>query len=246
MIACLASHIGGSYKVDGKRFPTYLNEVNGMTNRLSKVWKQNTRMIIISSDPDDYEGNDIKKEVFYQAFQMSGLPVSNIDFCDHRTVELAEQLMDYDVIMLTGGHVPTQNMFFQEISLREKMLSYDGIVIGISAGSMNSADIVYAQPELEGESIDQNYQRFLPGLGITEVNILPHYQVVKDEILDGKRVFEDITYPDSYGRKFYALVDGSYLWIQDGTTMLYGEGYLIAEGTIAKICSVGECVELNN
>lgn len=41
--------------------------------------------------------------------------------------------------------------------------------------------------------------------------ILPHYQDIKDDILDGKRLFEDITYPDSYDKEFYALTDGSNL-----------------------------------
>ena len=55
--------------------------------------------------------------------------------------------MNYDVILLGGGHVPTQNKFFKEIRLREKIKDFDGIIIAISAGSMNSADIVYCQPE---------------------------------------------------------------------------------------------------
>ena len=34
---------------------------------------------------------------------------------------------------------------------------------------MNCAETVYAQPELEGESMDPEYQRFLPGFGITKL-----------------------------------------------------------------------------
>ena len=89
------------------------------------------------------------------------------------------------------------------------MRSFDGVLVGISAGTMNSAEVVYAQPELEGEATDPNYQRFLPGLGLTKKMILPHYQMLKDEVLDGLRVMEDIAYPDSQGRRFYLLVDGA-------------------------------------
>ena len=46
---------------------------------------------------------------------------------------------------------------------------------------------------------------------------------------DGTRI-EDITYPDSYGREFYALKDGSYVLIENGTTTLFGEAYLIKDG----------------
>ena len=41
---------------------------------------------------------------------------------------------------------------------------------------MNSADIVYSQPEEEGEAVDPAYQRFLTGLNLTKTNLLPHYQ----------------------------------------------------------------------
>lgn len=88
--------------------------------------------------------------------------------------------------------------------------------MGISAGSMNCADMVYAQPELEGEAADPSYERFIVGLGLTERNILPHYQMVKDYTLDGLRLMEEITYPDSAGREFYALEDGSYILCADG------------------------------
>ena len=80
---------------------------------------------------------------------------------------------------------------------------------------------VYAQPELEGAS---------------KLMILPHYQKIKDEVLDGKRLFEDITYSDSYGRKFYALEDGSYFLIENKTTTLFGAAYLIKDGFIKQIC----------
>ena len=132
--------------------------------------------------------------------------------------------------------MPTQNAFFQKIGLREKMQGFDGIVMGISAGTMNSADVVYAQPEECGEAVDPNYVKFLQGLGLTKTNILPHYQMVKDNYLDGMRLFEDITYGDSYGQKFLVLPDGSYLFGEDGKETVYGEAYVITDGKIEKIC----------
>lgn len=124
------------------------------------------------------------------------------------------------------------------------MRSFDGVLVGISAGTMNSAEVVYAQPELEGEATDPNYQRFLPGLGLTKKMILPHYQMLKDEVLDGLRVMEDIAYPDSQGRRFYLLVDGSYLYIEDGREEVFGEAHLLADGKLSQISKLGESVLL--
>ena len=89
-----------------------------------------------------------------------------------------EKLLNYDVILLAGGHVPTQNRYFKEIDLK-KIKDFQGIVIGIIAGSMNCAHTVYVQPGESGESLDPNFKRRILGLNLTKQNILPHYQMVK-------------------------------------------------------------------
>lgn len=195
-----------------------------------------SKVLIISADADDIEVNDSIMNIFAASFPMSGLSISQMYICDNRNEKLVDYISIYDVLILAGGHVPTQNKFFEKIRLKERIKDFDRILIGISAGTMNSAEIVYAQPELEGESIDKEYERFLSGLGITKLMILPHYQDIKDDILDGQRLFEDITYSDSYGRELYALEDGSYFMIENKTTTLFGAAYLIKDGTIKQIC----------
>jgi peptidase E len=236
MIAYLTSHIGGFYKKNGTRIPTQLNTENGLLDSLKKHWKDNSKVLIISADPDNIEVNDSQMNIFAVSFPMSGLSISQMYICDNRNEKLVDNISIYDVLILAGGHVPTQNNFFEKIHLKECIQNFDGILIGISAGTMNSAEIVYAQPELEGESIDKEYKRFLSGLGITKLMIIPHYQDIKNDILDGQHLFEDITYSDSYGREFYALEDGSYFMIESKTTTLFGTAYLIKDGNIKQIC----------
>ena len=244
MIIYLTSHIGGSYKKDGTRIPTQLSTENGLLDSLKKHWKNNAKVLIISSDPEDIEKNNSIRDIFAVSFPMSGLSVGQMDICDNRSTKLLDKISDYDVVILAGGHVPTQNKFFERIRLKERINDFGGILIGISAGTMNSAEIVYAQPELEGESIDEDYERFLSGLGITKLMILPHYQDIKDDTLDGQRLFEDITYPDSYGREFYALEDGSYFIIENQTTTLFGTGYRIKDGNIKQICEKDKSIRI--
>ena len=74
--------------------------------------------------------------------------------------------------------------------------------------------------------------------------VLPHYQMIKDDVLDGLRVFEDIAYPDSIGREFYALCDGSYILSENGKETVYGEAYLIKDGQLGKICEAGQTLVL--
>ena len=185
-------------------------------------------------------------DTFTKCFRYHGLTVSSSTMLDGRNERDAASILALsDAIVLGGGHVPTQNEFFARIGLKSLLRGFTGVIMGISAGSMNCKDIVYAQPEMPGESVDPDYQRFIPGLGLSRVQVLPHYQMVKDNILDGKRLYEDITFGDSYGRSFYVLVDGSYVMRKDDTYTLWGEGYRIRDGRMEKICRNGEHITIS-
>ena len=221
-----------------------INPENDFLDNLRSCLPPEPRCLFICSSPDSPYLTDEFGYEMAKAFEEAELAFSDFRVLDRRTQKDAQLLIwQSDLIILAGGHVPTQNAFFQEIGLREMLENYQGVVMGISAGTMNSAERVYAQPEEAGES-DPDFQRFLPGLGITEVNVLPHYQQVKDYLLDGKRLFEDVTYADSMGECFFAFVDGTYLLIDEGQTWLYGEAYCIQDGQIEQISEVGDVVIL--
>lgn len=109
---------------------------------------------------------------------------------------------------------------------------------------MNCAKTVYAGPELEGEATDPSYERWIGGLGLTDINVFPHFQGLRNEYLDGLRLIEDITYADSVGHEILALNDGSYILIDGEKATLYGEAYKIKNRRQRKICSDGECLVL--
>ena len=233
--------------LDNSRSVYGIDHKNWLRENLRKYWRENARCLLISAAPADADFNDRICADMYRLLEESGFSCGCMDIWDDRTGELsAEELRQYDAVILGGGHVPTQNAFFRRISLRGKLREFPGIVMGISAGTMNCADVVYAQPELPGEADDPHYVRFLPGLGLTELNILPHYQMVKDWQLDGKRLYEDITYADSMGREFLVLPDGSYVVAEEGQTVVWGEAYCLADGILRQICRDGETCELTD
>lgn len=231
--------------LDNSRPVRGIDHKNWLRENLRKHWREYARCILISAAPADADFNDRICEDMHRLLEESGFSCGAMDAWDDRTGELsAEELRCYDAVILGGGHVPTQNAFFHRISLRGKLRGFEGLVVGISAGTMNCADVVYAQPELPGEAMDPRYVRFLPGLGLTELNILPHYQMVKDWLLDGKRLYEDITYADSRGREFLVLPDGSYVLREGERSVIWGEAYCIADGILRQICRDGETREL--
>lgn len=239
----LTSATGGEIKKDGIRYPAPIFRANNFIDHLMKHWKQNSKMLLIASDPKDIQKSDDKKLIYMESFPKSGLSISKIDVCDSRNELIVDKIYEYDVIMLLGGHVPTQNAFFKKIQLKKKLEGYNGIILAISAGTMNCAEIVYNHPELEGESLNHD-DRFISGLGYTKLMILPHYQMIKNDMLDGKRVIEDIAYLDSMGKEFLCLVDGSYVYCENGHETLYGEAYLIKDGELSQICWDNEYVVL--
>ena len=59
--------------------------------------------------------------------------------------------------------------------------------------------------------------------------------MIREDELDGLRVFEDIAFPDSLGKTFYAIPDGSFLLIRDGREELRGEAYRIRDGVMTQV-----------
>lgn len=244
MKAILTSSLGGYSKVNGVRAPEALPQTNGLLNRLKAIWTENARVLFICADPTKYEKNDNICACFKESLPMSGLSISYIDKCDERNPEAVDDLKNIDVLIISGGHVPTQNRFMKRLQLKERLSEYNGIIIAWSAGSMNCADVVYAGPELEGEAIDPLYERWISGLGITGINIFPHMQSLKDTYLDNMRLIEDITFADSVGHEIIALNDGSYILIDDGKTTLYGEAYIIKDRQQIQICKDEQSISL--
>lgn len=231
----------GIYRSEEQLDYTGFNPANGMKEELRRFWTDDARCLLISAFPEEYELNDRMRGDYERIVRDSGLPASCMDIADMRNgEEKADALLTYDFVILGGGHVPTENAFFKSIGLAEKFREYQGIVMGISAGTMNCARVVYAQPEMPGEATDPFYERFIPGLGLTEYNIIPHFNAVRNDYIDGMRLIEDIAFSDSMGRTFYALTDGSYLLQTEDSAEIRGEAYMIRDGILSQICDNGD------
>ena len=221
-----------------------LSTGNGFIDHIREVLPPYPRALFIAADPENREDTCRFGADTVAAFCEAGIPFQSYHILDGFNAEDAEFLIgNSDLVLLSGGHVPTQNDFFHATHLRELLAGFPGVVVGISAGSMNCADVVYVQPEEPGES-SPDFPRWADGLGLTGVNILPHYQKVKDVMLDGLRRFEDITYPDSMGNTFFALPDGSYFYQDEQCLLLCGEGYRLKDGILEQLTRDGDVLDM--
>ena len=243
MILYLASDTGGAWDVDGVTSFKPLSEENGFVLNLKDDLDrtcQDTgkrKALVIASDPEAYDANDKHMEMYTRAFEEADIKLKGMELLDGRTTKLAKKLDDYCLLFIIGGYAPLQNRFFESIRLADEIINYDGIVMTMSAGSMNCAKTVYMIPEEPKDFSLSSQERFAPGLGLTSYNIIPHLQYIKTLEIDGKNLVDDIIREDSIGHDFIGLCDGSYFRIEDDdmNCMLYGEAYGISDGEIWKL-----------
>ncbi len=220
-----------------------LSNANNFIDRIRGCLPDNPNVLFVASDPKDHAGTCQFAAITTAAFAEAGIAFASYQVLDGKSSRRAFGMLSHcDFVVLCGGHVPTQSAFFRKIRLRHLLHNFSGTVMGISAGSMNMAGTVYLQPEEPGESVPE-FQRFAPGLALTPVNILPHYQKAKDYWLDGKRLYEDITYPDSMGHEFFLLPDNSYFYQDDQGLLLCGKAWRLKNGILEQLTDDGEVLD---
>jgi hypothetical protein len=205
------------------------------------------RVLLVSAAPDDRGFTRSVKKGMSDCIHKSGIRTGTITMLERRNAHRAAELVQKaDWVVMCGGHTPTQNRFIHEIGLKDLLKDFHGVVMGCSAGSMNCADKVYAHPELPGEVTNPHYQRWLRGLGLTDLNLIPHYDQVRHFKVDGKRLLEDVAFPDSLGRRFYTFPDGGYIRVKDGRSVLHGEAWEISGGGMRRICEENKSYSFMN
>ena len=220
---------------------------NGLLAAVQGALPPEPRVLLVSAAPDDRSFTDYVLESMSACICRSGISPAAITMLDRRNAGRTPELVrDADWIILCGGHVPTQNRFLHEIGLRALLQDFEGLVMGCSAGSMNCADRVYSHPELPGEAADPLYRRWLEGLGLTTRRIVPHYDQVRYACVDGRRLFEDVAFPDSWRHAFYTFPDGGYILQRGGRETLYGTAWEISNGTMRQISAENQVYTFMN
>ena len=196
------------------------------------------RVLLVSAAPDDAGFTESVRKGMSACIHNSGIGTQEIVMLERRNAAKAAALVRRaHWIILCGGHVPTQNRFIHEIGLKGLLQGFTGVVMGCSAGSMNCAADVYSHPELPGEATDPEYKRWLKGLGLTDINLIPHYAQVRYATVDGLRLIEDIAFPDSFAHRFYTFPDGGYIVVRGGRSELRGQAWEITGGGMRHLCN---------
>ena len=190
--------------------------------------KEKTNLVSVGAKRE-YEKNDI---YFYgdetilgaiNSFKFSDLKEFNL--IDGRTSkeEGLEFLKKADIIYLQGGDPFVQLKYLRDNGYDEFLKTYDGIILGLSAGSMNMGRTAFY-------SKDEDYPETIlyEGLGLVDITIDPHF-----EIDNANRVNEAKEYSNQL--PIIGLPDNSIIRVVGNNITSIGIHYLFEKGTMTKI-----------
>lgn len=229
----LASNIGGIKNDNGNKTPVKFFEDNEFLKNMKENIKNYNKFVIIASDPDNYELNDNYLKLDTEILGLSGLKFKESLVLDNRNKEdIGNILKNSSLIFLSGGNTFQQNMFLNAIKLKDYIKETDACIVGISAGAINCADIVFNSPESEKSLA---HSTILKGLALTTINVEPHFDL--DNL---NKIQIDSIIEESNNRIIYGLPDKSYIF----NNKIYGKCYRIYKENIELISNDDEIIDI--
>lgn len=174
-------------------------------------------IVFIASSFDNYERNDIKHKELVKLFNDINIKFNSIYLIDNRidSNKSKELIKKSDIIFLMGGDPKKEMDSIIEYDLVSDIKTKEGIIIGVSAGSMNQiTNVIYK------DEIDNNILIKYKGLGFFNTNIYPHVDINNKEYL--QEIFE----VSKYG-KILCLPNSSFIRIENNKVDIIGEYYYI-------------------
>ena len=189
---------------------------------LKKDIKNNDTIVFIATTFDDYEKNDLYYNNLIKHFKNIDITFNKAYLIDNRVAkDLAKDyILKSNIIFLMGGDTKKQIDSVKEYDLFEILKSKEGIILGVSAGSMNQSSRVVYKNDYNNYVIE-DYE----GLGYIVINIYPHLDFNNIDYL--KEVFEVSNYT-----KTVALPNDSFIRIENNNIDFVGEYYTIQNSKI--------------
>lgn len=189
---------------------------------LKKDIKNNDTIVFIATTFDDYEKNDLYYNNLIKHFKNIDITFNKAYLIDNRVAkDLAKDyILKSNIIFLMGGDTKKQIDSVKEYDLFEILKSKEGIILGVSAGSMNQSSRVVYKNDYNNYVIE-DYE----GLGYIDINIYPHLGFNNIDYL--KEVFEVSNYT-----KTVALPNDSFIRIENNNIDFVGEYYTIQNSKI--------------
>ena len=238
------SSLNNYISVNGNKVATNMDNSNEFVTNLKKHASKVKKICFIASNPNGHQKSKLYSDIIKESFVIDGFETSESVIIDYEFKgNIKEEILSSDLVFLLGGHVPSQNAFIKEISLKEILDDYKGVVVGQSAGGMNMSRVVYIQPECEEEMLDKNFKKIDSGLALSDYVVMPHMNRAHTDELLGVTAYE-MCLKDSEFIPHIGLIDSGYILLDENGSNLYGESYLFDKNKCEKIIDNGECISL--
>lgn len=198
---------------------------NGFHAQAAEVFRQkisngNKFAFVASEFEKMYEKTDKYFHIFLNMFEEVGVHFKEAYVVDGRmsSDEAQKAVAEADVVWLSGGDTPTQFSYFQKYGLDKVIKAHDGVVVGMSAGSINMA-----RTSICTLSCGHYKQEIYEGLGCVNITVEPHFvrSNISDELIELSRK-----------GTIYGLCDESFIVCTKEYIEFFGEIYKISQGTI--------------
>lgn len=152
-----------------------------IASRLKEALTLRRSLVFISAWPEDAARNDADAAGMHGMFAEWDMAFRRFAVIDERTTSDGAQRMlrEADCVFLMGGNPTAQMQFIRERALAEVLCSFGGVLLGVSAGSINMA-----RRALDVWESPKPYE----GLGLTGITIKSHVNEGEEALLKKLRV----------------------------------------------------------
>lgn len=187
------------------------------------VTKRRKLAFVASEFEKSYDKTDAYFHLFLNMLEEIGIHFENAYVVDARMniVDAKEAVSSADVVWLSGGDTPVQFAYLIKYGLDEVIRQHQGVIIGMSAGSINLAKTAICTMTCHHDKLE-----IYRALGCVNLSVEPHFnrENITDELVQLSKKYT-----------IYGLCDNSIVICSDGKTEFYGDIYKISNGIIDKI-----------
>ena len=187
-----------------------------IANELRGILNERKSLVFISAWPDRYEQNDEDKRGMHNMFEIENMQFSSFSVIDERTDERTarKEIDNASCLFLMGGNATSQMDLIRRKGVFESIKAFKGVILGVSAGSMNM-----------GNPVGDIYEAIDPyeGVGFCDITIKAHYPIT-DENLKGATEMVSMKSPVTL------MKDESAIFITGDGVKLIGEIFRMDKG----------------
>lgn len=158
-----------------------------------------------------------KESGTWEFLSKSGMDVYPIQLEDHKDYLDPKLFNDKDIVWFSGGACGYLMYWIKRTGFDQMLpkILENSLYVGSSAGSMIASKTLNVAEWYIDE--DERGVNFLPGLGLVDFDIYPHYH--EDQFKKIKNLYK--------GNKLYLLKNGDVVLVEDGKTKVLGEERII-------------------